>query len=83
MVKAAVSGQGLALVRNVYADDELRAGRLVQAIAVKWPTRFAYYAVGTPQALQRPAVRRFRDWLVAAAAGARPSGQAPERGLSA
>jgi LysR family glycine cleavage system transcriptional activator len=64
MVRAAVSGQGLALVRNVYAEDELRAGRLVQAIAVKWPTRFAYYAVCTAEALQKPAVRHFREWLI-------------------
>lgn len=69
-VKAAVAGQGLALVRDAYADDELRAGRLVKAISVKWPTAFAYYAVSTAQALQRPAVMRFRDWLVEEAGGA-------------
>jgi LysR family glycine cleavage system transcriptional activator len=63
MVKAAVSGQGLALVRNVYADDDLRANRLVKAIAVRWPTRFAYYAVATSEALQRPAVRHLRNGL--------------------
>ncbi len=68
MVRAAVSGQGLALVRDVYADDELRAGTLVQAIDVRWPTRFAYYAVSTVEALQKPAVRIFRDWLIAEAA---------------
>lgn len=64
VVRAAVSGQGLALVRDVYARDELQSGRLVQALGVSWPTSFAYYAVATPQALQRPAVRRFYDWLV-------------------
>lgn len=64
MVRAATSGQGLALVRNLYADDDLRAGRLVQAIAVRWPARFAYYAVSTSEALERPPVRHFRDWLV-------------------
>lgn len=63
-VKAAVAGQGLALVRDTYADDDLRTGRLVKAISVRWPTAFAYYAVSTAQALQRPAVMRFRDWLV-------------------
>lgn len=68
-VKAAVAGQGLALVRDAYADDDLRAGRLVRAISVQWPTRFAYYAVSTAQALQRPAVMRFRQWLVEEAAG--------------
>jgi len=68
-VKAAVAGQGLALVRDAYADDDLRAGRLVKAISARWPTAFAYYAVGTAQALQRPVVRRFRDWLVEEAGG--------------
>jgi len=67
LVRAAAAGQGLALVRDVYADDELRNGRLKRAIAVQWPTQLAYYAVGTSEALQKPAVRRFRDWLVAAA----------------
>jgi LysR family glycine cleavage system transcriptional activator len=70
MVRAAVSGQGLALVRDVYADDELRAGRLVRAIDVEWPTRFAYYAVCTPDALRKPAVRHFRKWLECEAANA-------------
>ena len=69
LVRAAVSGQGLALVRNVYADDDLRAGRLMQAIDVQWPTRFAYYAVSTSEALQNWAVLRFREWLLAEAAG--------------
>jgi len=64
LVRAAVAGQGLALVRDVYAEDELRAQRLVRALTVSWPTQFAYYAVATTEALQKPTVRRFRDWLV-------------------
>jgi LysR family glycine cleavage system transcriptional activator len=68
MVKAAVTGQGLALVRDTYADDDLRSGRLVRAISIQWPTSFAYYAVSTAEALQRPAVAHFRDWLVSQAA---------------
>jgi LysR family transcriptional regulator, glycine cleavage system transcriptional activator len=67
MVKAAVAGQGLALVRNTYADDDLRSGRLVRPISIQWPTNFAYYAVSTAQALQRPAVAHFRDWLASEA----------------
>jgi LysR family glycine cleavage system transcriptional activator len=73
VVRAAAAGQGLALVRDVYAEDDLRAERLVQAISVRWPTRFAYYAVSTPEALQRPAVRHFREWLVAEAGRASPN----------
>ena len=66
-VLAAVAGQGLALVRNVYADDDLRSMKLVQALTVQWPVQFAYYVVATSEALQRLPVRRFRDWLVEAA----------------
>ena len=64
IVRAAVAGQGLALVRDIYVDDDLRSQRLVKALTVKWPAQFAYYAVATSAALQKPAVRRFRDWLV-------------------
>ena len=63
-VRAAVAGQGLALVRDIYVDDDLRSQRLVKALTVKWPAQFAYYAVATSAALQKPAIRRFRDWLV-------------------
>ncbi len=67
MVRAAVAGQGLALVRDIYADDDLRSGRLVRAISIEWPTNFAYYAVSTAEALQRPPVAHFRDWLISEA----------------
>ena len=64
IVRAAVAGQGLALVRDIYVDDDLRSQRLVKALTVNWPLQFAYYAVATAEAMQKPAVRRFRDWLV-------------------
>jgi len=64
IARAAVAGQGLALVRDIYVDDDLRSQRLVKALTVNWPLQFAYYAVATAEAMQKPAVRRFRDWLV-------------------
>ncbi|WP_413205359.1 LysR substrate-binding domain-containing protein [Rhodospirillum sp. A1_3_36] len=64
LIAAAEAGQGIALVREVHAEEALRAGRLVQMIARSWPSRFAYYAVTTREALERPAVRHVRDWLV-------------------
>lgn len=67
LVRAAVAGQGLALVRDVYARDELRSGQLVQPLTLRWPTHLAYYIVAYPPALERPAVRQLRDWLVAEA----------------
>jgi len=64
IVRAAVAGQGLALVRDIYAADDLRSKKLVRPLIVNWPVRFAYYVVATSDALQKLAVRRFRDWLV-------------------
>jgi LysR family transcriptional regulator, glycine cleavage system transcriptional activator len=64
IVRAAVAGQGLALVRDIYAEDDLRAKKLVRPLTVNWPVQFAYYVVATSEALQKPAVRRFRDWLI-------------------
>jgi LysR family glycine cleavage system transcriptional activator len=64
IVRAAVAGQGLALVRDTYVDDDLRSRRLMRALTVTWPQEFGYYAVTTAEAVQKPAVRRFRDWLV-------------------
>jgi LysR family transcriptional regulator, glycine cleavage system transcriptional activator len=64
IVRAAVAGQGLALVQDIYAHDDLRSKTLVKALTMNWPVQFAYYAVATSEALRKPAVRRFRDWLV-------------------
>ena len=64
LVRAAVAGQGLGLVREFYAAEELAAGRLVRALDISWPSRFGYYLVATPAALDRPLVRAFRNWLV-------------------
>ncbi|MBI2254950.1 MAG: LysR family transcriptional regulator [Proteobacteria bacterium] len=64
IVRAAVAGQGLGLVREFYAAEELESGRLIRALDVSWPSRFGYYLVATAEALQRPVVRAFRNWLV-------------------
>lgn len=70
LVRAAVSGQGLALVRDINAEDEIDAGRLVKALDIGWPTDFAYYLVGQPKVFERRNVKRFADWLVAECHGA-------------
>src|SRR6201984_1765626 len=64
VVRAAIAGQGLALVRDLYAEDDLRSKKLVKPLTVNWPVQFAYYVVATSETLQKPAVRRFRDWLI-------------------
>lgn len=63
LVRAAVEAQGLALISDTYARDELAKGSLVNPLNIAWPTRFAYYAVARPETMQQPAVRAFVDWL--------------------
>jgi LysR family transcriptional regulator, glycine cleavage system transcriptional activator len=57
IIRAAEAGQGVALVRDIYVREEIAAGRLCVALDCPQPTRFAYYAVTKPEAMQRPAVR--------------------------
>lgn len=63
LVRAAIAGQGLALVRDVYAAEEISSGRLALALDQSWPTEFAYYAVTLPDAAERQPVQDFIDWL--------------------
>jgi len=63
-VRAALAGQGLALVRDVYADEEIATGRLVMALNRPWPTPFAYYFVTRPEAVNRPNIAAFRAWIL-------------------
>ena len=53
ILRAAVAGQGLALVRDIFVDDDLRSKTLVKALTMNWLVQFAYYAVATSEALQR------------------------------
>lgn len=63
MIRAAAAGQGLALVPQEYAHEEIAAGRLVQVLDKPWPARFAYYLVTLPEAKQRQGVQAFADWI--------------------
>ena len=63
LIRAAEAGQGLALVPQAYAQEEIAAGRLIQVLDKPWPARFAYYSVTRPGAADRPEVRAFLDWI--------------------
>lgn len=67
LARAAVAGQGLALLRDTYAMDEIAAGRLQVALDAPWPAQFAYYVVTAPGP-RSPAVNAFSEWLLAEAA---------------
>lgn len=61
-IRAAIAGQGIALVRDVYAADELASGRLALVLDRPWPTAFAYYPVTAPDVMSCPPVRTSLDW---------------------
>jgi len=67
LIRAAAACQGLALVPQEYAREEIAAGRLVQVLDKPWPARFAYYLVTLPGAMQRVEVQAFADWIKAEA----------------
>ncbi len=69
LVRAAVAGQGIALVGHVEAADEIAAGRLVQVLDLPWPSRFAYYFVTSPETSDDRKIVAFRDWIMAEASG--------------
>jgi len=66
-IQAAVRGEGVVLGRSALVADDLAAGRLVRPFELSLPASFAYYVVYPQRALQRPSVKAFRDWLMAAA----------------
>lgn len=68
LIRAAIAGQGLAVVRDIYAADELAAGRLVRVLNNAAPTADAYFLVARPDRMARSGVKVFRDWLLRAVA---------------
>jgi LysR family glycine cleavage system transcriptional activator len=63
-IDAAIAGRGVVLTRNVYAADDLRAGRLVRPFGAGTPVDFAVYIVIPPPLMPVPKVIAFRDWLL-------------------
>lgn len=70
LIRAAEAGQGLALVPSEYAADEIAAGHLIQVLDKPWPARFAYYVVTRPDAIERPEVKAFVEWVMEEAGSA-------------
>lgn len=61
IIDAAIKGQGVALVREVLVDKELKSGALVQLFDTTIDC--VYYAVFTRKAVTRPELATFLDWL--------------------
>lgn len=63
MLQAALEGQGVAIASEVFAANELAAGRLVQVFDHEVPSEFAIYAVCLPRRLHDPVVGGVMAWL--------------------
>ncbi|MBI1906683.1 MAG: transcriptional regulator GcvA [Rhodocyclales bacterium] len=73
LVEAARAGLGVALVPRFFVQAELRSGELVCPHDFALSSDMSYYLV-CPEARQdRPALKRFAEWLVAQAAAYRVS----------
>ncbi|MEG0184316.1 MAG: LysR substrate-binding domain-containing protein [Stenotrophomonas sp.] len=71
LIRAAVAGQGIALVRDIHVAEELASGRLQVVIEQPWPQAFAYYAVTCGDDVENAAVPAFLAWLRTALASSR------------
>lgn len=72
LLRAAAAGQGIALVQDTHAQEDLDSGRLVVALDRPWPSRFAYYIVCREESLQRAEVQAFVGWIKDEAAAGQP-----------
>jgi LysR family glycine cleavage system transcriptional activator len=63
LIQGAIAGQGLAIVRDVYAAQALEAGSIMLAIDAPVPTPASYFAVVRPDRVKTPKIAAFRAWI--------------------
>jgi len=63
-VEAAINGGGVALVSEFLVRQDLDRGRLVKPFDLVLPSNHWYWFVCPKEAMERPKVKAFRDWLV-------------------
>jgi LysR family glycine cleavage system transcriptional activator len=64
LIQAAIDGLGVALGNTMLASDDLKAGRLVRPFDISVPLDTGYYVVYVRDALKRPKIKAFRDWVM-------------------
>lgn len=64
VILAALSGRGVAIVRNALVKQLIDTGQLQQLHPDRrWPLAWSYFIVTPQDAVMRPEVRIFHDWL--------------------
>ena len=64
LIRSAMDGDGIALVRQVVVTQEMAAGELVRLFDVAVKSTSDYYLACPPDALRKPQVQGFRRWLL-------------------
>ncbi|HEV8389847.1 MAG TPA: LysR substrate-binding domain-containing protein [Dongiaceae bacterium] len=67
-IRAAESGLGVAIAELSLLADQIELGQLITPVPIAVPTGLSNWFVCRPNIAERPAVRLFRDWLIAEAA---------------
>ena len=62
-IDAAISGEGIALAKGKWVDDDIESGRLVKPFEEVLPSPFSYYLVYPGGAVSRK-LAIFRRWLL-------------------
>jgi LysR family glycine cleavage system transcriptional activator len=65
LIRSAVDGNGVALVRHLVAVQEIASGQLTRLFDITSPCPDDYFFVSPPGSVGKPQVRAFRDWLLA------------------
>ncbi|MEM8577050.1 MAG: transcriptional regulator GcvA [Pseudomonadota bacterium] len=79
-VRAALDGEGVALIGDHMAADHLAAGRLVRPFAagLSTPLVFAYHLLIAPHRAEVPKIAQFRAWLLDEVAMMRDASDRPD-----
>lgn len=64
MLAAALEGQGVGITSELFAENDLQAGRLVKVFDAEVKATFGIYAVCLPRRLNDPLIAGTMDWLV-------------------
>lgn len=64
LLRAAIDGQGIALVPHFLAAPDIKSGRLVQPFAVDVMQPARWYLTCLKERADEPRIRRFREWLI-------------------
>lgn len=63
--EATIAGQGVCLLNPIYFQDLVARGELIQPFDIVWRDRISMYLVYPERRRNAPAIRAFRDWLLA------------------